>query len=189
MSSCKLITLSLATAMLAAASAESDAADAARVPAYSAPPPIPLVYNWTGFYGGGHLGAGWSEGGSSGFLGGGQVGFNYQINQWVWGVEGQISAITNQNNDDLCGAVTFTPLVGAVVNDRLFRCDNRGRWVASIAARLGVTFGPTGNWLLYVKGGGAFADSRFGVRLRDDCLGVFGAAVCNSNFDFNNDNG
>jgi hypothetical protein len=26
----------------------------------------------------------------------------------------------------------------------------------------------TGNWLLYVKGGGAFADARFGVRLRDD---------------------
>ncbi len=45
-----------------------------------------------------------------------------------------------------------------------------------------MTFGQTGNWLLYVKGGGAFADARFGVRLRDDCPWAF----CNSDFAFNN---
>jgi outer membrane immunogenic protein len=49
-----------------------------------------------------------------------------------------------------------------------------------------VTFGQTGNWLLYVKGGGAFADARFRIRRRDDCVGVLGADLCNNDFAFNN---
>ena len=94
MRACKLVTLCFATAILASTSAVSDAADV-RGPAYGPPPPIPLVYNWTGFYAGGHLGVGWADGGSSGFLGGGQVGFNYQIYpQWVLGVEADIAGTT-----------------------------------------------------------------------------------------------
>jgi outer membrane immunogenic protein len=209
----KLFLLGLSTLAVVMLGGSAQAAD---MPVKAPPPPPPIMYNWTGFYIGGHIGGAWVNrngndrfdgndcasgafgivcfndgnfGRNNGrFIGGGQVGFNYQINQWVWGVEGQISAITNQNNDDLCGNVRFTPVVGVVVNDRLFRCDNRGSWIATAAARLGVTFGPTGNWLLYVKGGGAFADSRFGDRLRDDCLGIFGAALCNSNCVFDNDN-
>ena len=46
--------------------------------------------NWTGFYAGAHAGAGWSDD-NAGFIGGGQVGFNYQINQWVFGVEGDLA--------------------------------------------------------------------------------------------------
>ena len=64
-----------------------------RAPAAYIPAPIPL-YNWSGFYIGGNLGAGWNSGGSvsdtfgstfsgSGqttkFLGGGQVGVNYEF--------------------------------------------------------------------------------------------------------------
>jgi outer membrane immunogenic protein len=46
-----------------------------------------------------------------------------------------------------------------------------------------VTFGQTGNWLLYIKGGGAFADARFRPRLRDDCTWTF---CTTDNFAFNN---
>src|SRR5262245_17914114 len=72
-------------------------------PAYKAPsPPMPL-FSWTGFYIGVHAGAGWglkeqplttgvpaviiNENNYSitGFLGGGQVGFNYQTGPVVWG--------------------------------------------------------------------------------------------------------
>src|SRR6266852_8674497 len=106
MSKYRLITLGLAAVMLASVSVVSEAADASRAPAYRPPPPIPF-YNWTGFYGGAHLGVGWSDdgggGSSSGFLGGGQVGFNYQINQWVLGVEADISG-TTQNS----GSATVT---------------------------------------------------------------------------------
>ncbi len=185
------------------------AAQAADMPLKAPPPPPPPMYNWTGFYIGAHIGGAWADrnghdrfdtvnenncfwggcfedGGfgrnNSNFIAGGQLGFNYQVNQWVWGVEGQISALTNGDNDSPCGF--FTRDEGP--RDHLFNCNNRSGWVATIAARLGVTFGQTGNWLLYVKGGGAFADARFGVRLRDDCLGVFGASLCDTNFAFNN---
>jgi outer membrane immunogenic protein len=166
------------------------------------------MYNWTGFYIGGHIGGAWFNGNghdhfdgdhnciwgqwglvcfddngfgrnNSSFIAGGQIGYNYQVGQYVWGVEGQISAITHHNDDDACGFFTW-----GAVHDSLFRCRNRGDWVATLAARLGVAVGATGNWLLYIKGGAAFADGRFGARLRDDCPWAF----CTNNFDFNNDN-
>ena len=67
MSTCRLIKLGLATTMLASTSVVSNAADVPRVPAYRG---IPLVYNWTGFYGGVHLGPGGFDGGSAGLVGG-----------------------------------------------------------------------------------------------------------------------
>jgi outer membrane immunogenic protein len=186
------------------------AAQAADMPVKAPPPPPPPMYNWTGFYIGGHIGGAWADrdgrdrfngdrcladealglvcfedngfGRDDGrFIAGGQVGFNYQIAQWVWGVEGQISAITNQDNDSPCG---FFNLEDGT-RDHMFRCNHRGSWVATIAARLGVTFGQTGNWLLYIKGGAAFADAGFDIRLRDDCPVTL--TLCNrDNFRFNN---
>src|ERR1700719_3030562 len=76
-------------------------AHAADLPMKAAPMPAP-VWSWTGFYGGAHAGAGWgatettltsisapgigtgavslplAQNSRSGFLGGGQVGYNYQ---------------------------------------------------------------------------------------------------------------
>src|SRR5262245_18777735 len=172
------------------------AAQAADMPLKAPPVAAPVMYNWTGFYIGAHIGGAWADrnghdrfdhfddhnchwlnedficfddggfGRNRGhFIGGGQVGFNYQVNQWVWGVEGQISGVASNNNDDACGFFRFEN----GTRDHLFTCGNRSSWLATVAARLGWTFGATGNWLLYVKGGGAFADARFGVRLRDDC--------------------
>ena len=81
------------------------AADISR-PVYKAPPAgaLPVTYDWTGFYVGGHVGYGWAEKDwqdgfglrtsrttPNGFLGGGQAGFNYQIGQFVLGVEGDFS--------------------------------------------------------------------------------------------------
>src|SRR5215471_11653806 len=104
MSTCTLTKLGFATAMLASWTAVSNATDVVRAPAYGLAPPI-FGYYWTGFYGGGHLGVGWSDG-ASGFLGGGQAGFNYQINQWVLGVEGQISGTSIKNS---VSGVFFVP--------------------------------------------------------------------------------
>src|SRR5262245_14500774 len=79
----------------------------ARVPVY-APPVVVAPFSWSGFYIGGHLGwlkaeKDWTQtspaafappigfNGASfdanGFMGGGQVGFNFQSGAWVWGVE------------------------------------------------------------------------------------------------------
>jgi len=50
-----LIKLGLAAVMLTSASAASEGADVSGGPAYLPPaPPLPFVYNWTGFYAGAH---------------------------------------------------------------------------------------------------------------------------------------
>ena len=81
---------------------------AADLPIISYPPPLPVaVYNWTGVYFGinGGFGTGnsnWSVGpigttGSfptSGFLIGGTAGFNYQIGEYVFGIEGEATGLT-----------------------------------------------------------------------------------------------
>src|SRR5262249_13985727 len=103
----KLTTLVLATALLspvilASATIVSEAADAPRGPAYPAPPPPLPFYIWTGLYVGVHAGGGWADLGGgdngSGFIGGGQIGYSYQINQWVWGLEAEISGSGIKNN-------------------------------------------------------------------------------------------
>ena len=153
MRACKLVTLCFATAILASTSAVSDAADV-RGPAYGPPPPpIPLVYSWTGFYVGGHLGVGWADGGSSGFLGGGQVGFNYQINpQWVLGIEADIAGTTIR--DSVNASFVFPSAPGLPPMVATTGASASLDWVSTLAARFGYGFD---RWLVYGKVGGAWA--------------------------------
>jgi outer membrane immunogenic protein len=144
-----LIKLGLAAVMLTSVAAASEAADVSVGPAYPPPPLIPFVYNWTGFYAGAHAGVGWSDGdnsGSAGFVGGGQAGFNYQINQWVVGIEGDIAGTTIK---DSVSATVVGP--GAVITGN---AEASLDWVATLAPRVGYAFN---NWLVYGKVGGAWA--------------------------------
>jgi outer membrane immunogenic protein len=115
------------------------------------PPPAP-IYNWTGFYIGGHIGGAFGNndfggplgfvttGDRSSFLGGVQVGGDYQFAQsWVLGIEGQFSWI-DTHRDGVLATLD--------IHDR-----NRG--LGSVTGRLGYSWGPG---LLYVKGGAAFRD-------------------------------
>jgi outer membrane immunogenic protein len=81
-----------AALVLALSAASAFAADAPHrkvPPLYIPPPPPPM---WTGFYAGVNLGGGWLSNdrgsNSGGFVGGGQVGYNFQISpMFVVGVE------------------------------------------------------------------------------------------------------
>ena len=139
----------LGAAALAALAAPAFAADMparpyTKAPAYTAPQ---VVYNWTGFYIGGHIGGDFAgnnglSGNGSRFLGGVQGGFDYQFApNWVTGIEAEYSWMTRNNN-----GVTFPG--GVVVTDR----DNQ---LGSVTGRMGYTWGPG---LLYAKGGYAFRD-------------------------------
>jgi outer membrane immunogenic protein len=86
--------MSLVATALISTSVVANAADQ-RPPVRSQ---LATLYDWTGFYAGGHVGAGWVANGDSGFLGGGQVGFNYQIRQWVLGVEADVSGASGDLN-------------------------------------------------------------------------------------------
>ena len=117
-----------------------------KAPAYTAPE---VVYNWTGFYIGGHVGGAFGgsslEGSDARFLGGVQGGFDYQFaNNWVIGAEAQYSWLANSNN----GGVLF-PGSGTVVSSN---SDQLG----SVTGRLGYALGPA---LLYGKGGFAWRDN------------------------------
>ncbi len=146
------------TAILAvSAAAPAFAADLAarpytKAPAYSAPA---VIYNWTGFYIGGHIGGDWRGNNAFGnnngqFIAGVQGGADYQFAQsWVMGVEANYSFKINSNNNN--GFVFADPGgAGRVTNNT----NNRG--LGSVTGRLGWTWGPG---LLYVKGGYGFRDN------------------------------
>ncbi len=148
--------LLLATVALAAlGTAPALAADLAARPYTKAPPPIAApIYNWTGFYIGGHVGAAFGNddnfnglvvgtNNDARFLGGVQGGFDFQFAPtWVLGIEAQYSWLGGD-------AVTAAFPTGHVYTN-----DRRG--IGSVTGRLGYTWGPG---LLYVKGGYAFADN------------------------------
>jgi outer membrane immunogenic protein len=135
-------------AALVALAGPAAAADLSPRP-YTKAPPAPvvpaIVYNWTGFYIGGHIGGDFAGnnnlGGNNGrFLGGLQGGFDYQFSpSFVAGVEAEYSWMTGGNNSR-----TFPG--GVVVTDRN---DQLG----SVTGRAGYTWGPG---LIYAKGGYAF---------------------------------
>jgi outer membrane immunogenic protein len=93
----------MSAALVAFAASSSAMAADPRVKAPPAPPPVVApAYNWTGFYVGGHAGWAWTDTTSTdpranqnlisnNGIGGGQVGYNWQIGTWVLGVEAQAS--------------------------------------------------------------------------------------------------
>ena len=141
---------------------------AADLPIPSYPPPLPVaVYNWTGLYLGvnGGFGTGnsnWSDGpigttGSfptSGFLIGGTAGINYQIGEYVFGIEGD-GDWTNLhgNSGSTCGAISavVTPPVS---------CQTQSQWLATIRGRVGYAFDRI---LLYGTAGAAFGNIQTGL--------------------------
>src|SRR3954451_12170397 len=97
----------LGAALLAAFAGQAFAADMparpyTKAPAYTAPQ---VVYNWTGFYIGGHVGGAFAgdnslQGSDARFLGGVQAGFDYQFApNWVIGAEAQYSWLTSGSNN------------------------------------------------------------------------------------------
>ena len=110
--------------------------------------PPQAIYNWTGFYIGGHIGGAFAganslQGTGGRFLGGVQGGFDYQFDtNWVIGAEAQFSGLANSR-----GSVAL-PAGGLITS--------RNDQIGSATARFGYTWGPA---LLYAKGGFAWRDN------------------------------
>jgi outer membrane immunogenic protein len=153
----------LSTLLLASFGA--NAADL-KMPVKAPPAPMPPPFSWTGFYIGGNIGGAWAhhnwsdsffgvnfDGGNNNgvFIGGGQVGGNYQINNFVIGVEGTFDWAANNNNNT-------TGVIIPGFGGNLFQVTANDRWISTLAARLGIAYDRA---LFYVKGGGGWigADS------------------------------
>src|SRR6476659_199940 len=140
----------LGAAVLVALAGQAVAADIparpdSKAPASTAPA---VVYNWTGFYIGGHVGGAFAgdnslQGSDARFLGGVQSGFDYQFApNWVMGVEAQYSWLTGGSNN------------GALFPGGTLVTSNTNQ-LGSVTGRLGYTWGPA---LLYAKGGYGWKD-------------------------------
>jgi outer membrane immunogenic protein len=136
---------------------------AADLPSRRAPAPIIAavpVFTWTGFYVGVNAGYGWSnndfdavdladEDDDGGFVGGAQVGYNYQIGSFVVGLEGDVQYADFGRE----GVFDFD-------GDGVFDDDfNSSDWFGTVRARAGVAFDRA---LIYATGGFAFADDATG---------------------------
>jgi len=136
---------------------------AADLPSRKAPPPMVYApaFTWTGFYVGLNAGVGWagsrdvvvsgptaassgvlSGGGSDGtFVGGGQIGYNWQSGSIVYGLETDIQYVA------MNGGVSWGPYSWWA------RGEDDGGYFGTVRARIGYAIDRT---LLYVTGGLAY---------------------------------
>jgi outer membrane immunogenic protein len=154
----------LSTVAVVALLAASSAAFAADLGRPAPPPPIVMpIYNWTGFYIGANLGGAWASGtltdnltgasftgNHSGVIGGGTLGYNWQVSpNFVVGFEGTFDGTSIGNTSNIVSVPilgTPTAIQGSIGTN----------WVATLAARFGIA---VNNVLYYAKGGGGWADN------------------------------
>jgi outer membrane immunogenic protein len=147
---------SVALCVSVAAAADLPVPPPMTVPVASAPA---AIFSWTGFYLGGHVGGGiagssWSDPftgannafNSTGFLGGGQIGADYQLNRLVLGAEGDFSW-------------TGLGLKGSDFDSKGNSIDTDVQWTSTITGRIGMAFD---RLLVYGKGGLALAQDHGG---------------------------
>jgi outer membrane immunogenic protein len=123
-----------------------------KAPVLKAPP---AVFSWTGCYLGGHFGSFFGEENWTGaaasiqdptdLVVGGQVGCNYQVSNWVLGVQGDY-AYTNASD-------TAVDQVLTNLTDR-----SKINSLASVTGRIGYA---VDHWLPYVKAGGAWTHDKY----------------------------
>ena len=159
-----LLLSTVALATLAGSAFAADLPSRKEAPVYIAPTP---AFSWTGFYVGGDIGAAFSATStnpaytynasyipwtgrsfnSSGFMGGGYVGYNYQLNQnFVLGLEGDFQGATNSQSATWYPVPTLDPFVTVTAKSSL-------DWLGAINGRLGVAYDRA---LFYAIGGAAW---------------------------------
>jgi len=165
----KIKTLIASVAFMALGTAVAGAAD---LPVKAPPPPPPPVFSWTGFYVGANIGGAWANNNwtdtlfltnfnnnnnNGVFMGGGQIGGNYQIGQVVLGLEGTYawSDIKVSDGGPFGGGAGLTV---TLKND----------YLATVAGRLGYAFDRV---LIYGKGGAAFTRDKLNAELTGPLAG------------------
>jgi outer membrane immunogenic protein len=131
-------------------------------PIYTKAPILPPPFTWTGFYFGANAGGGWGYGSDSnsffaplatttgnfnltGPVAGGQVGYNWQAANWVFGIESDAdwSNVIGKTSAGLCTGVV---------------CTETNTWIGTTRGRIGYA---ADRWLPYVTGGVAYGSVNF----------------------------
>lgn len=145
----------------------------------------PASFRWTGFYIGGNVGYGWDDASAdvssntillgalinvgtiprslttnpNGWLGGVQLGYNYQIDKIVLGVEADFSLA---NIDGKASAANPGPILPFATYTT--SAEQRLKWFGTLRGRLG--FVPADMLLVYATGGLAFGETDYGANIR-----------------------
>jgi outer membrane immunogenic protein len=178
--------LSLACLAFGAVITPTIAADMRAAPVYTKAPPAP-IYNWTGFYVGGNLGYGLGKASSTdnflspcpvcvispaiaflsasesnsvnGVIGGGQVGYNWQVAKALFGIETDIQLSgqrgTNSLNSPFILPIAFflpTPLTPSATS---LTNTTKLEWFGTLRGRAGYVID---RWLVYGTGGLAYGE-------------------------------
>jgi outer membrane immunogenic protein len=145
----------IATSAGFAAAAAIPGAQAADMP-IKAPRYVEPAASWAGWYIGAHAGAAWQQTtantayqdngaydnntfSKSGFIGGGQIGYNWQHGNFVFGLEGDISALSGKNTGELQSSG--------------YQYSSRISWLSTVRSRFGLAVGDT---MAYMTAGVAF---------------------------------
>jgi outer membrane immunogenic protein len=168
-----------------------------KTPAYVLP--APATKNWTGFYIGGSLGYGWGAEDNillftdptvtvpgavpsshsydlNGFIGGGGVGYNYQFDSIVIGLEADISYTHLTGSASSAG--TFAPIGppwGALLTSPFSYSETAALdWLGTVRGRIG--FAPVNDLLVNATGGFAFGHAKATTLLTFPLVSFVGAA-------------
>jgi outer membrane immunogenic protein len=167
-------------ALVVAGAVSAQAADLPTRKEAPAPVFIPPPFTWTGFYIGANAGGIWSSGGNasttffapdfpifsanfpnvsfgqskSGFIGGGQAGYNWQTGSFVLGVETDFDGTTLSRSRSVIGP-SFVD--NNFVNDNFTANGSvRLNWLGSTRARVGWAVTPDNRLMIYGTGGVAY---------------------------------
>jgi outer membrane immunogenic protein len=146
----RTIRTGIALAVMLVAPIAAQAADLPR-PSYKAPEYIAPLFNWSGFYVGINGGYGWGNAdwttplgnfssSPKGWMAGGTLGYNWQWNSVVLGLEGDIDYM------NLRGTADSAICVG---------CTYKDTWLGTFRVRAGYSFD---RWLPFVTGGAAYGN-------------------------------
>ena len=146
----------------------------------SGPPVAPFVppYNWTGFYVGANIGYGWADASGSatfgaasasasetlnGVIGGAQIGYNWQVDNFVTGLEADIQGSGQEHTTD-----------GSILNIGFSETD-RLTYFGTVRARLGWAIN---RWMPYVTGGWGYGQIKSDVSING--VGTFSTSNSHS---------
>ena len=152
-----------------------------------APAPPECDFTWTGFYFGGNAGYGWGDGHThfdplpdpvtffdleptrlssdpSGFIGGGQLGYNWQWKWLVLGIETDFQGTDIEGDDTRFDFLRING-VGNGPDTFLF-AHERVQWLGTTRGRVGIS--PWCRWLFYGTGGVAYGNVDYSANTNFD---------------------
>jgi outer membrane immunogenic protein len=188
-----------AVALTLAGAVAAQAADLPTKKMAPAPVFVPPPFTWTGFYIGANAGGIWETGktnstfyaggfpflttsnsnrlgsGSSGFIGGGQAGYNWQSGALVFGVETDFDGTSLSKSGSSSGLPFsgLSPAYALYTNDYLISHEStRLSWLGTTRGRVGFVATPDNRLMIYGTGGVAYGGGKVDYSVYDAYHGL-----------------